>query len=67
MSQPGRVQAFRPVVTVDDWKMIISAIQAYSHNADYRDLLGRLEHEAMLNGITELRRQPAPPEVWDRQ
>ena len=40
--------AFRPAVSVDDWKVIMSAISAYSHNAEYRELLGRLEHQAKI-------------------
>ena len=43
--------AFRPAVSVDDWKLIMSAISAYSHNAEYRELLGRLERQAKVNGI----------------
>lgn len=45
------VSAFRPAVSPDDWKMIISAIDAYAHNTHYRDLLGRLERQAVLNGL----------------
>ena len=48
--------AFRPAVSVDDWKVIMSAISAYSHNAEYRELLGRLEHQAKIIGIAT----PAP-------
>ena len=48
--------AFRPAVSVDDWKIIMSAISAYSHNAEYRELLGRLEHQAKIIGIAT----PAP-------
>ena len=43
--------AFRPAVSVDDWKVIMSAISAYSHNAEYRELLGRLERQAKIIGI----------------
>ena len=48
--------AFRPAVSLDDWKVIMSAISAYSHNAEYRELLGRLERQAKINGIAS----PAP-------
>lgn len=48
--------AFRPAVSVDDWKVILSAISAYSHNAEYHELLGRLEHQAKIIGIA----LPAP-------
>ena len=48
--------AFRPAVSVDDWKVIMSAISAYSHNAEYRELLGRLERQAKIIGIAP----PAP-------
>ena len=43
--------AFRPAVSVDDWKVIMSAISAYSHNPEYRELLARLEHQAKIVGI----------------
>lgn len=46
------VTAFRPAVSPDDWNRIISAIQAYSHNTEYRDLLARLERQAKINGIS---------------
>lgn len=58
MCQTHSALAFRPAVSVDDWKIIMAAIQAYSHNSEYRDLLGRLEHQAALNGVLETRRQP---------
>ena len=51
MCQAQSATAFRPAVSPDDWKIIMSAIEAYSHNAQYRDLLGRLERQAVLNGI----------------
>lgn len=56
MSHVQSVPVFRPAVSVDDWKIIMSAIEAYAHNADYRDLLGRLERQAAMNGITAPRR-----------
>lgn len=34
----------------------MSAIEAYSHNVQYRDLLGRLERQAVINGIEAPRR-----------
>ncbi len=51
MCRTDSAAAFRPAVTADDWKIIMSAIQAYAHNAEYRDLLRRLERQAALNGI----------------
>ncbi len=53
MFRPESVSAFRPAVSPDDWKIIMAAISAYSHNAEYRELLGRLERQATLNGIGE--------------
>lgn len=53
MYQPDTVTAFRPAVSASDWKTIMDAIKAYAHNAAYRDLLARLEHQAVLNGITK--------------
>lgn len=44
---------FRPVVSTDDWKLIVTALSAYSHNLEYRNLLGRLERQAAVNGIVE--------------
>jgi hypothetical protein len=43
--------AFRPTMSLDDWTMILSAIRAYSHNAEYRELLVRFEREAKISGI----------------
>lgn len=43
--------AFRPAMSLDDWTMILSAIRAYSHNAEYRELLVRLERQAKISGI----------------
>lgn len=51
MSQAQSSTAFRPAVSVDDWKIIMEAIEAYSHNVKYRNLLERLERQAVLNGI----------------
>lgn len=56
MSQAQSMTAFRPAVSADDWKIIMSAIEAYSHNVQYRDLLGRLERQAIINGIEAPRR-----------
>lgn len=51
MFRPESVSASRLAVSADDWKLILDAISAYSHNAEYRELLGRLERQAALNGI----------------
>ncbi len=63
MFRPESASAFRPAVSADDWKIIMAAISAYSHNAEYRELLGRLERQAALNGIAE----PARPPVSSRR
>ena len=57
MFRPESTTAFRPAVSADDWKTIMMAIKTYSHNVEYRELLGRLERQAVLNGIIE----PTPP------
>ncbi|GGF78822.1 hypothetical protein GCM10011402_34330 [Paracoccus acridae] len=56
MCQAQSSTAFRPAVSVDDWKIIMSAIEAYSHNVKYRSLLERLERQAVLNGIAAPKR-----------
>jgi len=38
---------FEPQVTLDDWQLIFSALAAYSHNVQYRDLLERLEQQGV--------------------
>ncbi|WP_158248141.1 hypothetical protein [Paracoccus sp. SY] len=43
--------AFRPAVSLDDWRLILLAIRPYSHNAEYRELLARLERQAKASGI----------------
>lgn len=37
-------QAAQPVITADEWQLIVSAIGAYSHNKQYKDLESRLKH-----------------------
>lgn len=64
MCQPDSATAFRPAVTVHDWKIIMAAIKAYSHNAEYRDLLSRLEHQAALSGLADRRPSARPPQPW---
>jgi hypothetical protein len=59
MSRTEAVSAFRPAVSPDDWNMILSAIGAYAHNSTYRDLLGRLERQAVINGIAVPSRRPS--------
>ena len=51
--------AFRPAISSGDWTMILSAIQAYSHNAEYRELLDRLERQAKINGLAPLKPRSA--------
>ena len=62
MFRPESTTAFRPAVSADDWKTIMMAIKTYSHNVEYRELLGRLERQAVLNGIIE----PTPSSGRDR-
>jgi hypothetical protein len=59
MSRTESISAFRPAVSPDDWNMILLAISAYAHNSDYRDLLGRLERQAVINGIAAPLRRPS--------
>lgn len=49
---PEDLVTFRPKMSAKDWKKVRSAIAAYSHNPEYRELLARLECEAKINGIT---------------
>ena len=42
---------FRLFVSLDDWKAITSTLHAYSHNAEYRELLSRLEPDAIREVI----------------
>ena len=41
----------RPVVSAKDLAMILSAIGAYSHNSEFRDLRDRLQHQAVTWGV----------------
>jgi len=47
----------RPSVSVQDLKLILSAIGAYSHNVQYRNLLERLRRQADMWGVLEAPRQ----------
>ncbi len=49
---PQQHQAdLRPFVSARDFEMIISAIGAYSHNTEYRDLRDRLHFQAVTWGV----------------
>ncbi|SCY42660.1 hypothetical protein SAMN05660710_01560 [Paracoccus tibetensis] len=41
----------RPSVSAKDLMMILSAIGAYAHNTEYRDLRDRLQHQAVTWGV----------------
>lgn len=43
----------RPALSQSDWEKICLAISAYSHNPEYRELLGRLERLAKINGMAQ--------------
>ncbi|MFC0200333.1 hypothetical protein [Paracoccus rhizosphaerae] len=51
MSQNLQQADLRPFVSAKDLTMIISAIGAYSHNPEYRDLHERLQHQAITWGV----------------
>ncbi|QDA35647.1 hypothetical protein E4191_15840 [Paracoccus liaowanqingii] len=40
-----RQDAFLPTLSSTDWMMIMNALNAYGHNAEYRDLLQRLDRQ----------------------
>ena len=40
-----RQSAFCPTLSPTDWVMISTALGAYTHNADYRDLVQRLDQQ----------------------
>lgn len=50
MFRPESDCAFRPVVSSNDWQLIIKALAAYSHHRDYQNLLERLEKQAAAAG-----------------
>lgn len=50
MFRTETISAFRPNISTDDWKLIIKALDAYSHNSEYRDLMDRLETQASTVG-----------------
>jgi hypothetical protein len=47
MSQNQQQADLRPFVSAKDLTMILSAIGAYSHNVEYRDL----QHPAVSSGV----------------
>ncbi|MGZ3215998.1 hypothetical protein [Paracoccus sp. T5] len=51
MSQNQQEFSLRPCVSEKDLKMILSAVGAYSHNTEYRDLRDRLQHQAAAWGV----------------
>ena len=54
MSQNQQQADLRPFVSAKDLTMILSAIGAYSHNIEYRDLRDRLQHQAMSSGVIRI-------------
>lgn len=46
--------AIRPQISEDEWQLILSALNAYRHNTQYRELLERLEYQG-----SALRAQPS--------
>ena len=51
MCQNQQQADLRPCVSAKDLMMILSAIGAYSHNTEYRDLRDRLQHQAVAWGV----------------
>lgn len=51
MCQKQHQADLRPFVSAKDLTMILKAISAYSHNAEYRNLHDRLQHQAVTWGI----------------
>ena len=49
MQKPETANSCYLYLSSGDLDMIVSAISAYSHNVDYRDLLARLERQAKIN------------------
>ena len=46
----------RACVSADDLKLILSAVGAYAHNREYRELIERLETKAANLGIVQMRK-----------
>lgn len=51
MCQNQQQADLRPFVLAKDLTMILSAIGAYTHNTEYRDLRDRLQHQAVAWGV----------------
>lgn len=45
MRAPVPLTHFRPIISRSDWALISNALVPYSHNAEYRDLLDRLDRQ----------------------
>lgn len=51
LPMPQNQTDLRPIVSAKDLAMILSAIGAYSHNTEFRDLRDRLQHQAVTWGV----------------
>ncbi|MGR3749644.1 hypothetical protein [Paracoccus sp. (in: a-proteobacteria)] len=47
--------AMRASVSGEDLSLILRAIEAYSHNADYREVIARLQYQAAVLGVSAKR------------
>lgn len=56
MSQQQHQADIRPFVSAKDIQMILSAVGAYAHNSEYRDLRERLERQAIGWGVVKSER-----------
>ena len=41
----------RATISSDDLQLILTAVEAYSHNAAYRDMIARLRYQATMMGL----------------
>jgi hypothetical protein len=45
-------KALRASVSGEDLRLILRALEAYSHNAEYRDVIARLQSQASALGVS---------------
>ena len=48
-------KALRASVSGEDLRLILRAIEAYSHNADYREVIARIQYQASALGVAPKR------------
>ena len=48
-------EGLRASVSGEDLRLILRAIEAYSHNTDYREVIARLQHQASALGVSPTR------------